>query len=150
MLRTLLPIAVLLVGIKHKIQQEFVAKIFSRHKISKNWEPRSSVARQKTSQNQSPKIFAYLSYSTDWSRCTCLIPVSYKCFTSPCFTVMFQKIISLGNKTSDQRSARKCGAINIIAELSILNSSGASPGATKKVAALVTALLPCRQKVKVM
>ena len=33
--------------------------------------------------------------------CTCLIPDSYKFFTSLCFTVIFQKTISLGNKTSN-------------------------------------------------
>ena len=32
----------------------------------------------------------------------------------------------------------------LVAALSILNSSGASPGATEKVAALITALLMCQ------
>ena len=33
--------------------------------------------------------------------------INYKCFTNPCFTVMFQKIILFENKTIDQRSAWK-------------------------------------------
>ena len=48
---------------------------------------------------------------------------AYKCFTSPCFTVMFQKIISLGNKISD---AQRLKVVKILAALLILNSSGAS------------------------
>ena len=51
---------------------------------------------------------------------SCLVPVSYnyKCFTSPCFTVMFQKIILSGNKL----------AISAALE-SGQNTSGASSGA---------------------
>ena len=42
--------------------------------------------------------------------------INYKCFTSPCFTVMFQKIILLGNKSSDNAALESgqntSGAIN--------------------------------------
>ena len=54
---------------------------------------------------------------------------------------MFQKIILFENKT---RLAQRLKVVKIlaalVAALSILNSSGASPGATEKVSALVTAL----------
>ena len=54
------------------------------------------------------------------SGCSCLVPVSYnyKCFTCPCLTVMFQKIILFGNKT----------AISAALERE-QNTSGASSGA---------------------
>ena len=73
---------------------------------------------------------------------TCLIPVSYKCFTSPCFSVVSKNNL-LGNKTSDLAQRLKVVKIlaALAAELSILNSIGASPSATKKVAALVVAAL---------
>ena len=71
-----------------------------------------------------------------------MVPVSYnyKCFTSSCFTELcFKKLfysqIKLAISAALESGQNTSGAS--IAALSILNSSGASPGATEKVAALV-------------